>query len=162
VTIVGLFKLLRWAQHLHQSTWDHKILYADTSLEDEQLLIRPLLRESKNINMAGGSKLKFTFYFIQRTHKPLHLSQIKFYTLKDNGHTYKFYFNHPFINGTFEYSVFWNFEVMLGQTLNYFVQYCVILCSVIYLYDIYLVIVLSNVIWLLEYQHDPQKILEVI
>jgi hypothetical protein len=27
------------------STWDHEILYADRSSEDEQLLIRPLLRE---------------------------------------------------------------------------------------------------------------------
>jgi hypothetical protein len=60
----GIFILLRWMQNLHQSTWDHTILYANKSLEDEQLLIRPLLRESKNMNMAGGWMLKFTFYFI--------------------------------------------------------------------------------------------------
>jgi hypothetical protein len=40
----------------------HKILYADRSLKDEQLLISPLLQESKNMNMAGGSKSNFTFY----------------------------------------------------------------------------------------------------
>jgi hypothetical protein len=50
-----------WVFRLLRSTWDHTILYADRSLEDEQLLIRPLLKESKNINMAGGWNLKFTF-----------------------------------------------------------------------------------------------------
>jgi hypothetical protein len=25
----GIFKLLRWLQNLHQSTWNHKMLYAD-------------------------------------------------------------------------------------------------------------------------------------
>jgi hypothetical protein len=40
----GIFKLLRWMQNLHQSTCDHEILSADGSLEDEQLLMRPLLR----------------------------------------------------------------------------------------------------------------------
>jgi hypothetical protein len=30
----GIFKLLRWMQNLHHSTWDHKILYADRSSED--------------------------------------------------------------------------------------------------------------------------------
>jgi hypothetical protein len=50
----GIFKLFRWMQNLHQSTWDHNILYADRWLEDEQLLIRPLLREYKNMNMAGS------------------------------------------------------------------------------------------------------------
>jgi hypothetical protein len=50
----GIFELLRWMQNLHQSTWDHKIVYADRSLENEQLLMRPLLLESKNTNMAGG------------------------------------------------------------------------------------------------------------
>jgi hypothetical protein len=29
-------------------------LYADRSLEDEQLLIRPLLQESKNVIRVGG------------------------------------------------------------------------------------------------------------
>jgi hypothetical protein len=48
-------------------------LYADRYLEDEQLLIRSLLRKSKNMNMAGGWKLKCTFDFMERTHKPFHL-----------------------------------------------------------------------------------------
>jgi hypothetical protein len=47
-------------------------------LEDEQLLIRPLLRECGNMNMAGGRKLKFTFYFMESTHEPLHLDKLSF------------------------------------------------------------------------------------
>jgi hypothetical protein len=50
----GIFKLLRWTQNLHQSTRGHKIMYVERSLEDEQLLIRQLLQECKNVNMAGG------------------------------------------------------------------------------------------------------------
>jgi hypothetical protein len=37
------FRLMRWMQNLHQSTWDHIILYTDKSSKGEQLLIRPLL-----------------------------------------------------------------------------------------------------------------------
>jgi hypothetical protein len=33
---------------------EHEILYSDRPSEDEQLLVRPLLRESKNMNMAGS------------------------------------------------------------------------------------------------------------
>jgi hypothetical protein len=39
-------------QNLHQSTWDHEILYYDRSSEDEQLLIRQFLRETKNMKVA--------------------------------------------------------------------------------------------------------------
>jgi hypothetical protein len=31
----GIFILLRWVHSLHQTTWGHKILYADRSSEDE-------------------------------------------------------------------------------------------------------------------------------
>jgi hypothetical protein len=48
------FKLLRWMQNLHQSTWDHAILETDRSSKDEQLWIRPLLSETKNTNMAAS------------------------------------------------------------------------------------------------------------
>jgi hypothetical protein len=46
------FKLLRWMQNLHQSMWDHGILYTDRSSKDEQLLIRPVLSKTKNTNIA--------------------------------------------------------------------------------------------------------------
>jgi hypothetical protein len=48
----GIFKLLSWMQNLHKSKWDHNILYSNRSSEEE-LLKRPLVRESKNMNMAG-------------------------------------------------------------------------------------------------------------
>jgi hypothetical protein len=73
-----ILKLLRWMKNLHQSMWDHIILYSDRSSEDEQLLMRPLMRESKNINMASGWMVKFTFYFMNRTHEPLHLVKWSF------------------------------------------------------------------------------------
>jgi hypothetical protein len=31
----GIFKPLKWMKNLHQSTWDHEMLYADRSSEDE-------------------------------------------------------------------------------------------------------------------------------
>jgi hypothetical protein len=78
-----MFKLLRWMQNVHQSMWDHGILYSDRPSEDEQLLLRPLLWKTKNTNMAGGWNLKFTLGFMETTHEPLHLRQIKFGTVKD-------------------------------------------------------------------------------
>jgi hypothetical protein len=63
---------------MDQSSWDHKILYANRSSEDEQLLIRPILREPKNTSMAGGWKLKLTFYFMKTTHEPLYLDKWSF------------------------------------------------------------------------------------
>jgi hypothetical protein len=50
-------------QNLHQSTWDHKILYADRYLEDEQLLIRSLLRESEKYEHSGRLNVKTHILF---------------------------------------------------------------------------------------------------
>jgi hypothetical protein len=71
---------------------------------------------------------------MDRTHEPFALRQIKFFTLKNYGHTYKFYLNHYIsFERLSEHGGISNFEVILGQTLNYFVQNSVILGSVIYL-----------------------------
>jgi hypothetical protein len=69
-----IFKLLRWMQNLHQSTWDHKMLYTNifrgwTSCNKITFAI------IQNMNMAFGWKLKFTFYFMDSTHEPLHLDK---------------------------------------------------------------------------------------
>jgi hypothetical protein len=48
------FKLLRWMQNLHRSTWEHEILYTDRSSKKEQLLMRPFLPKKKNTNMAAS------------------------------------------------------------------------------------------------------------
>jgi hypothetical protein len=37
------FKFLRWMQNLNQSVWGRDYLYADRSLQDEQLVLRQLL-----------------------------------------------------------------------------------------------------------------------
>jgi hypothetical protein len=55
----GIFKLLTWMQNLHQSTWDHEILYADISSKDKQLSVTSLLPKTKYMNMAVGSKFKY-------------------------------------------------------------------------------------------------------
>jgi hypothetical protein len=73
-------------QNLHQSTWDHEILYTDRSSNDEQLLMKPVLSETKNTNMAAIWMLKFIVCFVEATHKPLH-----FGIVRDHGRTYKFY-----------------------------------------------------------------------
>jgi hypothetical protein len=54
----GIFKLLRWMQNLHQSTWDHKILYADI-FRGWTTFNKNTLQESKYLNMAGGWKSLF-------------------------------------------------------------------------------------------------------
>jgi hypothetical protein len=49
------FKLLRWMQNFHQPTWDHGILYADRSSEDEhfvrQFLWKNVRRERLNLKI---------------------------------------------------------------------------------------------------------------
>jgi hypothetical protein len=71
----GIFRLLRWMQNLHQSMLDHGILYADSSSDARQLLLRPLLRETKNMNMMGCWKLKWTYCLMETTHETLHLDK---------------------------------------------------------------------------------------
>jgi hypothetical protein len=70
----GIFRLLKWMQKLHQSTWDDEILNADMASKDE-LLISPLFWGAKNMNMEGSLKLKFAFYFMETTCEPLHLDK---------------------------------------------------------------------------------------
>jgi hypothetical protein len=41
-------------QNLHQSMWDHEILNADRSSEDEQLLMITFAKNKKNMNVVGG------------------------------------------------------------------------------------------------------------
>jgi hypothetical protein len=76
-----------------------------TSL-NEQILIRPLSRESKNMNMAGGWKLKFTFYFMYRTLEQLLL--VKWSAVHWNimviGLPYSFIWIIIFLDGAFEYA----------------------------------------------------------
>jgi hypothetical protein len=52
------FKFLGSVQNLRQSTWNREIVYADRSSEDEQLIIRPLLRKAKAYEHGGRLKFK--------------------------------------------------------------------------------------------------------
>jgi hypothetical protein len=68
-----VFKLLRWTQNLHKSTWDN-IFYSDRPLNYKQLLIRKFLwNKKKRIWRATMSKC--IFYFMETTHEQLHLEE---------------------------------------------------------------------------------------
>jgi hypothetical protein len=121
----GIYRLLRWIQNVHQSA-DHKILCSDRSLEDEQLLLRSLLWESKNVNMAGGWKLKLTFYFMERTHEPLHLDKLSFVCWKTMDIPTRFIWIISFFDGSSEYggiSKLWGYVRINAELL------CVEFCS---------------------------------
>jgi hypothetical protein len=72
------------------------------------------------MNMAGS--WKFTFYFIERTHEPLHLDKLSFVNWKVMDIPTTFIWIIIFFDWPFEYGSGSKFEVMLGQILNYFVQ----------------------------------------
>jgi hypothetical protein len=93
----GIFKLLRWMQNLLQPKWDHELFYADRSSMDKHFLVIPLLRKTKNTNIAGGWMFKYTFYFLESTTWSVAIRHMKFCTLKYRGHTYKFYLYHYFL-----------------------------------------------------------------
>jgi hypothetical protein len=57
------FKLLRWMQNLHQSTWEHEILYTDRSSKDEQLLMRPFLSKNKKYEHGDQFNVKIHSLF---------------------------------------------------------------------------------------------------
>jgi hypothetical protein len=69
---------VRWMKNVHKSTWHYTILFSGRCLEHEKVLIRPLLRESKNTNIAGGWHLKFKFCFMERRLEPLHFEKLSF------------------------------------------------------------------------------------
>jgi hypothetical protein len=72
---------------------------------------------------------------MERTHEHVALRQMKFCTLQDHRHTYlQVLFDLLFsLAELLNMAVFRNYEVVLGQTLNFFVYNSVILCGVIYL-----------------------------
>jgi hypothetical protein len=91
------------------------------SLEDENILICLLLREHKNMNMAGCSQLKLTFYFMERTHKTLHLHVSHEVLYVERLWVYpQVLFESFSLTELLISAVFQNYEVTLGQMLNYF------------------------------------------
>jgi hypothetical protein len=84
-------------QNLHQSTWDHGIVYTDRSLKDEQLLITPLLSKTKKYEHGGRLNIKIHSLFCGDNSRTVALGQMNFGIVEDHGHTYKFYLNHYFV-----------------------------------------------------------------
>jgi hypothetical protein len=110
---------------LYQSTWNHEKLFADTSSKDEQFLIRPLLHNTNNTNMAGGWKLKFTFHFMEITHEPLQLDKLRFVQWEIMDILTSFIWTIIFFHGAFEYGggpKFWGY---VGTDAELFcVEFC--------------------------------------
>jgi hypothetical protein len=103
------FKLLRWMRNLYHSTQEHEIFYSDRFSEDEQLLIRPFC-ENEKLEYSGRLIFKIHILSYVENSQTFALSQLKFCTLKDHGHTYNFYLNHYFLWRNFW--VWQHFEVM--------------------------------------------------
>jgi hypothetical protein len=108
-----------------------KILYADRSLEDELLLIRPVLWESQKKNESW--KLKSTFHFMERTHKLLHLDKWSFVHWKVVVIPTRFIWIIILFDGAFEYggiSKVWGYPGIDAALLC--LEFCNF-CIVIYL-----------------------------
>jgi hypothetical protein len=78
------------------------------------------LRESKNMNTAGCLKLKFTFYFMESTHDWLHSVKLSFELERSWTDLHVLLETLFSLTELLNMAVFRNYEVMLGQTLNYF------------------------------------------
>jgi hypothetical protein len=79
---------------LYQSVWDHEILCANGSSEDEEILTRQFLWKSKDTNVEGGWKLKSIFCRMDVTRERLKLDKL---TVKITKMHKKFYFNYCFV-----------------------------------------------------------------
>jgi hypothetical protein len=58
-----MFRLLKWMQNLHQSTWDHEILYADRFLKDEQTSNKTIFVKDKKYERGGRYKVTIHVLF---------------------------------------------------------------------------------------------------
>jgi hypothetical protein len=100
----GIFRLPRWMQTLPQPMCDHEISYADSSSYAGQLLIRPLLRETKNTKMASCWKLKWrTYCLMETTHEPLQVDKRNSLQWKIVDMPTSFIWAIVFFIGSFEY-----------------------------------------------------------
>jgi hypothetical protein len=108
----------------------HKLLHADRSSEDEQLLIWPLLRKSKNANVACRWKLKFTFYILERTREPFNLDKWSYVHWKIMDIRTSFIWIINFFVGAFEYGgipKFWGYVGTRWSTLCRFCNFGIVI-----------------------------------
>jgi hypothetical protein len=67
-------------QNLHHWTWDHDILYADRSLENEQRLIKPFFE--KKYEREGRLEVKSHILFHEDNSRTDALRQMKYVRIK--------------------------------------------------------------------------------
>jgi hypothetical protein len=86
----GTFERLRWIQNLHQSTWDHEMVYADRSSKGPDCFC-----EESNKKYEHGVRLSVRIHILcsRDNWGTAALTQLKFCTLKVHGLTYNFYLN---------------------------------------------------------------------
>jgi hypothetical protein len=99
--------------------------YAERSLRGWTNLIRPLLRKSKSMDMAGGWKLKFALYFMEKTHEPLHLDKWSFVHWRITNIPTSFIWIIIFFHGALEYgciSKLWGYAGTNAELLC--VEFC--------------------------------------
>jgi hypothetical protein len=120
------FKLLSWIQTLHQSVWNHEMLYDDTSSKAEQLVImyecnKTTFVKNQKYEHGGQLKSKTDILFFA-------LRQMKFGRVKDHRYTYKL--SSFSLIKLLNMAMVQNSVIMLGQMLNHCAQNSVILCNV--------------------------------
>jgi len=87
------FKLLKWMQNLYQLTRGREIVHADRSLKAGQVSVRNFCESQRNTNCGGRLNVKTNTVFHEDNSWTVGRRQMKFVTVKDYGHTYKFYLN---------------------------------------------------------------------
>jgi hypothetical protein len=83
-------------QNLHQSTWDHGILYVDRSSKEGQLL-ETIFVKNKKYERGGQLKFKLHILFCGENSWTVAVSKIRFGIVEDHRRTYKFYFINYFV-----------------------------------------------------------------
>jgi hypothetical protein len=82
---------------LNHSTCGHKILYGDRPSKDEHLSLWSFLWKIQKYECGGQLKIEIHILFHGDNSWTVALRWMKFGSVKDNGHIYRFYFNHYFI-----------------------------------------------------------------
>jgi hypothetical protein len=80
-------------QNLHQSTWEHEILYT----EGRTTFNKTIFVKNKKYEHGGRLNVKIHSLFRGDNSWNAALRQMNFGIVRDHEHTYKFYLNHYFV-----------------------------------------------------------------
>jgi hypothetical protein len=111
-------------QNLHQSTWDHVILYTDRSSKDETFN-KTIFVKNKKYEHGGRLNVKIYSLFCGDNSWTVALRQMNFGIVKNLGHTYKFCLNHYFVWRSFKNgdgAKFWGYVGINAEQLC--VEFC--------------------------------------